>query len=226
MKKALLLMALFAGSLLGANAQTATADHLTALVKPGTQKQLTIQLKNGIDYTAFQMKISLPDGMTFAGDPALSNRSDSHQIHFSKSTDNKTMTVAVFSYEETGGTKKGNLAFKENKGPVLLVNVTIDPEVLGAFKNESCDVSGITVADVEFVQNSDLKGKALALTSVGKLGDTNGDKKINGTDASKVVDHILGNVLLSDEEFERSSFTGGDNVSGPDYSNIVDIILN
>ena len=57
MKKALLLMALFAGSLLSANAQTATADRtLTAFVKPGETQWLAIQLNNGSDkYVAFQL---------------------------------------------------------------------------------------------------------------------------------------------------------------------------
>ena len=45
MKKALLLMALFAGSLLSANAQTAAP--VTAFVKPGTTQWLAIQLNIG-----------------------------------------------------------------------------------------------------------------------------------------------------------------------------------
>lgn len=180
MKKALLLMALFAGSLLSANAQ----DHLSAYVKPGEVKQLAIQLANDLnDYTAFQMTINLPEGMTFAGDPVLSNRKDAHQVHFKKSDDNKTMTVATFSFEEADGVKTGNLAFKNKKGAVLLVDVN----VTGTFKETSCDVSGITVSNVEFVKKSDLTGSDLALASQGKLGDVNGDKKLDTVDATLIL---------------------------------------
>ncbi len=185
MKKTLLLLALCAGSLLSANAE----DRVSALVKPGDVKQLAIQLKNDVDYTAFQMKIALPEGVTFAGDPVLSDvRKDAHQIHFNKAEDNKSMTVVVFSYDETGEPATGNLAFKNNKGPVVLVDVTVD----GAFK--TADVSGITVSDLEFVKKDNLEGTTLP-TTIGKLGDVDGTGVINTTDASLILMKLAGKPM-------------------------------
>lgn len=186
MKKTLLLLALIAGSLLSANAE----DRVSAYVKPGVTKQLAIQLKNDVDYTAFQMKIALPEGVTFAGDPTLVDaRKNAHQLHFNKADDNKSMTVVVFSYEE-GESASGNLAFKNNKGAVVLVDVNVD----GAFK--STDVSGIAVSNVEVVKNEDLKGYELPAT-VGKLGDIDGNGNINTTDASLILMKLAGKPLPS-----------------------------
>jgi len=207
-------MALFAGSLLSANAQ----DHLSAYVQPGATKQLAIQLANGVEYTACQMKITLPESLTFAGDATLSNnRSDAHQIQSSTSSDNKTMTVAVFSYEEKDGTKKGNLAFKNAKGAVVLIPVT----VTGVFKETSCDVSGITVSDVEFVKKSDLKGTALALTSTGKLGDVDGNGKLNTVDASLILMKLVGNSIPDEYDVEAEDVEPNGTLNTVDSSEIL-----
>ena len=194
MKKALLLMALFAGSLLSANAQTATADYLTAYVKPGTQKQLVVQLKNTGDYTAFQLKISLPTGISFAdAAPVLSDRQDaSHQLHFNK-VDAQTMTIAAFSYKEEGTTKTGNQAFKNDKNVLLLVNVNVT--------DANYDASKIAISGVEFV-NTGLEGKELALNAKGRLGDVDKNGELNTVDATYILKKYAGQTITIDYDVE------------------------
>lgn len=208
MKKALLLMALFAGSLLSANAQT--ADYLTAYVKPGAQKQLAIQLKNNDNYTAFQMTIKLPTTMSFtADDPVLSDRADAttcHNLYFNK-VDDQTMKVAVFSADNIEGTPTtGNLAFKNaEKNVLLLVNVN----ATGAF-----DASQITVSDIEFVKLSsnveeNLTGKELAVTAKGLLGDVKKDGELSTLDATYVLRKYAGQTLNDyDSEAEDMNLDG------------------
>jgi len=184
MKKALLLMALFAGSLLSANAQD--ADHLTAFVKLGetsAQKQLSVRLKNAVEYTAFQMKLTLPTGLKFTGDaPVLSARKDAtHQV-FCNKIDDQNMKVVVFSSDKIGAEEtptKGNLAFTDTKGELFLVNVTVTDEAYVA--------KDIAVSEVEFVKKADLKGAELAVTAKGKLGDADGNNSLTPYDATCVL---------------------------------------
>ena len=224
MRKALLLTALLAGSLLGANAQEATADHLTALLKPGNAV-LGIQLKNAEAYTAFQMDITLPEGMTLnvaegadASSAVTLQRQDAdgtQQVH--ANLKDGVLKVAAFSYKDDNGTLKGNQSFVDNKGDMLLINVTCT----GTYKP-----SQVKVENIKYVKTEGLAETELATTAVGKLGDTNGDDAVNGTDVSNVVDHILGNATLPLEKIERSKFSTGEGLNGTDVSNIVDIILN
>ena len=186
-------MALFAGSLLSANAQTAS-EYLSAYVVPGAQKQLAIQLKNDVDYTACQMTITLPDGISFANDAALSGRSNAHQIKSQRSSDNKSMTVVLFSYDEAEGVKTGNLPFKKDKGAILLAELNIDENVTGTLSNDAFKniLNGITLSKVEFVKNEALeKNLALTLGKTGIIGDVNGVNYIDAQDASLVLQNAV-----------------------------------
>lgn len=211
MKKALLLMALFAGSLLSANAQS--ADNVKAFVKPGAQKQLAIQLKNDVDYTAFQMTIKLPSTMSFTNAaPELSARQDAtHQIIFNK-VDAQTMKVVAFSVDNLEGTPTtGNLAFKNDRKVLLLVDV----DITGDYRTDAFDVSGIQLQDVEFVLQSGLSAnKDLIVKASGKLGDVNSDGKINTSDASDILTKVVGGELASyDAEAEDVDCDGKVNTS-------------
>jgi len=180
-------MALFAGSLLSANAQS--ADNVKAFVKSGTQKQLAIMLKNDVDYTAFQMTIKLPSTMSFTDDaPELSARQDaSHQLKYNK-VDAQTMKVVAFSADKLEGTPTtGNLAFKNDRNVLLLVGVAFD----GDYRDKTFDVSTITLQDVEFVKLTGLEAnKDLTVKTSGKLGDGNNDNQVNVADIVAVANYI------------------------------------
>ena len=205
-------MALFAGSLLSANAQS--ADNVKAFVKPGAQKQLAIQLKNDVDYTAFQMTIKLPSTMSFTdAAPVLSDRKDAtHQIKYNK-VDAQTMKVAVFSADNLEGTPTtGNLAFKNDRRVLLLVDVNI---LTGDYRKDDFDVSGIELKDVEFVKFSGLSANTDLVVKVsGKLGDVDGDNKINTSDASLVLTKVVSGAPSNyDEEAEDVDCDGRLNTS-------------
>ncbi len=224
MKKTLLLLALFAGSLLSANAEEPT-EYLSAYVVPGAQKQLAIQLKNDVDYTACQMTITLPEGMTFAGDAVLSSRSNAHQIKSQPSSDNKSMTVVLFSYGEVDGATTGNLAFKRSEGAVLLADVNIDESVLGKLTTGNFDINGITLSNVEFVKNQGLtKNVDLTLGKTGILGDVDGNKMLNTVDASLILSKLVGETF-SDFNNEASDLDCDGNVNTVDASLILEELV-
>ena len=221
MKKALLLMALFAGSLLSANAD----DHLTALLKPGNAV-LGIQLKNATEYTAFQMDITLPDGMTLDvadGEDASSavtlQRQDANgtqQVH--ANFQDGVLKVAAFSYKDDNGTIRGNQSFTGEKGDMLLVKVKVA---------DGCVASDVNISNVEFVKTDGLVAKTdVGLTAKGKLGDINGNNEVTTDDAVMAIRHFLNKTTLTSEQIEAGDVTGDLVVTTDDAVNIIKIFLN
>ena len=187
MKKALLLMALFAGSLLSANAQTAAP--VTAFVKPGTTQWLAIQLNNGSDkYVAFQLDVKLPTNLTYAGSVQLLRKGETapHEVYSNQLADG-TLKIASFSYKEEGTTKKGTDVFKGENGDLLLIKVTASGDYVA--KN-------IQVGEAKFVKN-DANFTEVPLTAyvAGLLGDVNADNIIDAQDASLILKKSVGKVV-------------------------------
>lgn len=191
MKKALLLMALFAGSLLSANA----ADVLTAYVKPGDVNQLSIRLTNpDAQYTAFQVTVNLPEGLSFPTEAApvlTARKAGTHQVKFNK-VDEKTMKIVVFSAGEGDKPTTGNELFTADKGELLTIAVT---PVAGFYTDNTKKVQeegANLLSDIEFVSSS-LKGAALNVSAVGKLGDTDGNNALTPYDATCVLLDVVEN---------------------------------
>lgn len=189
MKKTLLLLALCAGSLLSANAE----DQLTAFVKPGDVNQLSIRLANAdAQYTAFQVTVTLPNGLTFAenAEPVLSARkAATHQVHFNKTSDT-TMKIVVFSYGE-GATPTGNENFSEDKGELLTIPVV---SVANYFDDPSYALAksdSKLLDEVEFV-NSGLVGVPMSVFAKGKVGDADGNDNITPNDATYILKDQVG----------------------------------
>jgi hypothetical protein len=217
MKKTLLLLALFAGSLLSANAQ-ATIHPVTAFVKPGTTQWLAIQLNNGDDkYVAFEMEVKLPENLTYAGEVRLLRKGTNapHEVYKNQLSDG-TLKIASFSYkEETNGgvtTKSGNDVYAGASGDLLLIKVTADGNYVA--KN-------IQVGEAKFVKNdTDFTEVALNAYVAGLLGDVNGTNTINGQDASLIMQNAAG--LISDDqdgyEVVVANVNGAGGVNGLDAS--------
>lgn len=177
-------MALFAGSLLSANAQTAAP--VTAFVKPGTTQWLAIQLNNGSDkYVAFQLDVKLPTNLTYAGSVQLLRKGETapHEVYSNQLADG-TLKIASFSYKEEGTTKNGNDVFTGEKGDLLLIKVTASGNYVA--KN-------IQVGEAKFVKN-DANFTEVPLTAyvAGLLGDVNADDIIDAQDASLILKKSVG----------------------------------
>ena len=219
MRKALLLTALLAGSLLGANAQTATADRtLTAFVKPGTTQWLAIQLNNGSDaYVAFQLDVKLPTNLSYAGEAQLLRKGDTapHEI-YSNLLEDGTLKLASFSYKEvTSGdvtTKYGNNVIPGTSGDLLLLKVTASGDYVA--KN-------VQIGEAKFVKN-DASFTEVPLTAyvAGLLGDVNGDNVIDAQDASLILQNSVGKIADNATGYEKivADVNNADGVDAQDAS--------
>ena len=216
MKKALLLMALFAGSLLGASAQTADRT-LTAFVKPGETQWLAIQLNNGSDqYVAFQLDVKLPENLTYAGETRILRKGETapHEVYSNQLTDG-TLKIASFSYKEEGTNKYGNDVFTGASGDLLLIKVTSSGNYVA--KN-------VQVSEAKFVKN-DASFTEVPLTAyvAGLLGDVNGDGDIDVQDASLIAKKSVGKLAADASNFEEvvADVNGDDNVDVQDAALVV-----
>ena len=227
MKKGLLTLALVAGSLLSAQAQSAAP--VKAIVKPGQTQKLAIQLQNpeGVDYTALEMDVTLPEGLTFAGgDDAVvvkraSKGSAPHKAFYNE-VDGK-LKIVVFSassYEADATITAGNENFDGTSGDLLLINVV--PAEGVTYKDVQVSVSDretVHVGKARFV-NSSLEEVELDAYVAGLLGDVDGSNDITGYDASLILQNAPG-IIAADAagyENEAADVDESSNISGYDAS--------
>lgn len=227
MKKGLLTLALVAGSLLSAQAQSAAP--VKAIVKPGQTQKLAIQLQNpeGVDYTALEMEITLPEGLTFAdGDDAVvvkraSKGSAPHKAFYNE-VDGK-LKIVVFSaesYEANATITKGNENFDGTSGDLVLINVVPSEGVTYKDVQVSVSTSGTAqVGKARFVTSS-LEEVELDAYVAGLLGDVNGDNKITSQDASLVLQNAVGKISADTEGYEvvAANANGDDKITSQDAS--------
>lgn len=152
-------------------------------VKAGESGQIAISLDNETAFTAFQVEVVLPEGLTLASSDAVSLSTDrkdaSHQVAYNEVETGK-VRIVVYSFNGT----KGNEAFTGNSGDLLLINVTA---------SSSYDPSSdVTLNEPLFVSKSSLKGMELAYENEhGILGDVDGDGSVTVLDGVAIIDYYL-----------------------------------
>ena len=116
-KKILILMALIVGTL------TAYADNTvsvsSALIPQGKIGSFNIELTNTDAFVAFEMKLTLPDGITFESATKGNRYEESHSMGVS--ANGQTITITLNS-----GT---NQAIKGNNGALITVSVSADADI-------------------------------------------------------------------------------------------------
>ena len=174
---------------------SAWADDNVSVVRPlnikaGQTQKVAIALENAKAYTAFQMDIKLPEGLTLSNPKSL-RTSDAtfHNITFGE-VDGVTRVVALSYKQETDGSVlegNGNKNFIDGKSPIILFF-----DIIAA--NDYVDDGNIEVKNVKFV-SADGTTQAMADASSASgliLGDANGDKNVDTKDAIKLVEQYLG----------------------------------
>lgn len=174
----------------------AWADDNVSVIRPlnikaGKTQKVAIALENAKAYTAFQMDIKLPTGLTLSNPKSL-RTSDAtfHNIIVGDPVDGVT-TVAALSYkQESDGSVQsgnGNKNFIDGGSEIILYfDVTASTDFV--------DGGNIEVKNVKFVTaNDETTTLANASSTDGLiLGDANGDKNVDTKDAIKLVEQYLG----------------------------------
>jgi hypothetical protein len=188
-KGLLLSMALLLG------AGSAWADDNVSVVRPltikaGQTQKVAVALENAKAYTAFQMDIKLPTGLTLSNPKSLRTSDATFHNITAGEVEGVTRVVALSYKQENDGSVlagNGNLNFIDDNSPIILFfDITAADDYV--------DDGNIEVKNVKFV-SADGTTQAMADASSASgliLGDANGDKNVDTKDAIKLVEQYLG----------------------------------
>ena len=188
-KGLLLSMALLLG------AGSAWADDNVSVVRPltikaGQTQKVAVALENAKAYTAFQMDIKLPTGLTLSNPKSLRTSDATFHNITAGEVEGVTRVVALSYKQENDGSVlagNGNLNFIDDNSPIILFfDITAADDYV--------DDGNIEVKNVKFV-SADGTTQSLADASSASgliLGDANGDKDVDTKDAIKLVEQYLG----------------------------------
>lgn len=189
-KGLILSMALLLGAV------SAWADDNVSVIRPlnikaGQTQKVAVALENAKAYTAFQMDIKLPEGLTLSNPKSLrgSESTTFHNITAGE-VDGVTRVVALSYKQESDGSVlagNGNKNFIDGDSEIILYF-----DVTAA--NDYVDNGNIEVKNVKFVSaNGETQNLANASSASGSiLGDTNSSGNINTVDASYILMSIVG----------------------------------
>ena len=174
---------------------SAWADDNVSVVRPlnikaGQTQKVAIALENAKAYTAFQMDIKLPTGLTLSNPKSLRTSDATFHNITASAVDGVTRVVALSYKEEADGSVlagNGNLNFIDGESEIILYfDITAAADY--------ADTGNIEVKNVKFV-SADGKTQSMADASSATgliLGDANGDKNVDTKDAIKLVEQYLG----------------------------------
>ena len=175
---------------------SAWADDNVSVVRPltikaGQTQKVAVALENAKAYTAFQMDIKLPTGLTLSNPKSLRTSDATFHNITAGEVEGVTRVVALSYKEETDGSVlagNGNKNFIDGNSEIILFfDITAADDYV--------DDGNIEVKNVKFV-SADGTTQAMADASSASgsiLGDTNSSGNINTVDASYILMNIVGN---------------------------------
>ncbi len=199
-------------------------------VKAGETGTVTIALDNAKAFTAFQMQLTLPAGLSMESQGAMEilSTSSNHNVAYNYNPDDNVVTIVAYSFD---GASSGNNAFNAS-GDLLVITVTADASYAGGefvINQETDEKAPNYDKRLIFIAWEDL----LAVTDFtivneqGEeilLGDVNKDGSINTQDILLIVDKILGETDPSFDE-DAADLNSDGSINVQDILLIVDIIL-
>ncbi len=125
-------------------------------IRPGETKELSVALSNSKTYTAFQMDVTLPEGLRFAsadGGEVVTLAAGRKQNHVVDFNEYKNGVMRIISYSND------KAAYKGNSGTLLSIRVTADDGM--ALGNYDVKVSGVSFTELPAndVAFDDVSGK-------------------------------------------------------------------
>lgn len=169
---------------------------------------ISIGLDNDASFTAFQMDVIIPKGITKTAVTPTNRISSSLFVIDSEMIENNVLRVIAYNTD--------NQTITGNTGELVTI-------VLSA-SLKTTDI--VEVKNIRFVNSDNLTEVNLADAECSQyiLGDANGDKNVSISDYSAIVSHILDNTPSNFAEKAADVNTDG-NISVSDLSALVQIIL-
>ena len=210
--------------LLVASGAGAADDNVSVVrplaIKAGKTQKVAIALENAKSYTAFQMDIKLPEGLTLSNPKSLRTSDATFHNITAGEVDGVTRVVALsYKTEEDGKTileGNGNKEFIDGNSEIILYfDITASDTYV--------DNGNIEVKNVKFV-DSDGNTQAIADASSENgsvLGDVNSDKDVTAQDASLVLQGVANKITLTIKQKGVGNVNFDEDVTAQDASLIL-----
>lgn len=180
--------------LLVASGAGAADDNVSVVrplaIKAGKTQKVAIALENAKAYTAFQMDIKLPEGLTLSNPKSLRTSDATFHNITAGEVDGVTRVVALSYKQESDGSVlagNGNKNFIDGNSEIILYfDITASATYV--------DNGNIEVKNVKFV---DAEGNRYTMVDASSangfiIGDVDGNKKVDTNDAINVINYRLG----------------------------------
>lgn len=213
--------------LLVASGAGAADDNVSVVrplaIKAGKTQKVAIALENAKAYTAFQMDIKLPEGLTLSNPKSLRTSSETfHNISVGEVEGGFTRVVALSYKEENNGSVlagNGNKNFIDGNSEIILYfDITASATYV--------DNGNIEVKNVKFV---DAEGNRYTMVDASSgngniLGDVNGDKNLTAQDASLVLQGVANKITLTVKQKSVGNVNFDESVTAQDASLILQTV--
>ena len=187
-------------------------------IKAGQTKQVAVSLENTTAFTAFQMDIILPAGLTIDESSIKSRRTSDATYHnvLTGDVDGNTRVVAYSAKFNGSNLEDGNKPLTGESGDyVLYFDVTASDSYKGG-DIELKDVIFATASagsELEFDKNETIV-----------FGDVTGDKIVDGEDVNKLIQYYLGKKPTGFNKVAADSYIDGV-IDGDDVNRAIRIYL-
>lgn len=188
-------------------------------IKAGQTKQVAVSLENTTAFTAFQMDIELPAGLTIDESSINSLRTSDDTYHIIEAGDvaGKKRVVAYSAKFSGSDLEDGNKPLVGKSGDyVIYFNVTADQSYTGG---------EIKLSEVIFATANDGSKLTDASSENGVIfGDVNGDEQVDGDDVNQLIRYYLGKTTEGFNKVAADSYIDGV-IDGDDVNRAIRIYL-
>lgn len=157
-------------------------------INPGTTQTLAIQLENAVPYSAFQVEIYFPEGIS----PVMTDGKYNVRLSSSRKTDKHSISANLVS---DGGLKVlsysfPNTSYSGTSGDLFEIDIVSESTFKGP--------ASIVLKDAFFTRSSDRKEllfadtHCVAFITPYVIGDADGDHQRTFSDAVAVVNYVMG----------------------------------
>lgn len=182
-------------------------------IAPGETKQVAVIMDNEVTAVAgFQLKLTMPAGLTFDGATLSDRKTATHQVV--ANTDGNTVLIAAFSFPSAN--------FAGNSGEVMYLSITASSDFVDT---ATINVSNVvlTSADAQTeISIPDFDVEVTANVGTHVYGDVNCDGAVTSADITALYNYLLN----GDETYITTSDVNGDGeITSADITAVYNVLL-
>ena len=187
-------------------------------INPGETKEVSILLDNGVEYSAFQTDIYLPQGLSIVqedGDYMIDLTDRKGRDHTISSKLLADGGIRIMSYSTS------LKVFSGNSGALVTMSIAADENFTGPASIYLSNIlfSTPTGEEIAFADES----CNITLPVINKPGDVNGDDRVNINDVTFLINYLLSGA--NEINAANADVNGDSKISSSDVTALINILL-